>query len=144
MIRPWAPGDTERIELQPAQRYMTRFIDASTDLSHLADQGLAWTAEEDGRIIAIGGLIEEWAGRATAWTLISEHAGCRMPAIHRAVKRFLDAAPYRRIEAHVDVGFAEGVRWMRMLGFEMEGYMRAFRPDGEDMLLFARVRDERI
>jgi hypothetical protein len=46
---------------------------------------------------------------------------------------------YRRIEATVDVGFTEGERWMTLLGFEYEGLMRAYRPDGQDMLMFARV-----
>jgi RimJ/RimL family protein N-acetyltransferase len=56
------------------------------------------------------------------------------------VVEFLDNAPYRRIEATVDVGFKQGHRWIKMLGFELEGYMRAYRPDGADMLLYARVK----
>jgi len=40
----------------------------------------------------------------------------------------------------VDVGFKEGHRWIKMLGFELEGYMKAYRPDGADMLLYARIK----
>lgn len=75
-----------------------------------------------------------------AWALVSQDAGVHFAAIHRAVRRFLDVSEFRRIEAHVDVDFPQGARWMKMLGFEFEARMRGFRPDGADMLLFARVR----
>jgi hypothetical protein len=29
---------------------------------------------------------------------------------------------------------------VKMLGFEREGYMRAFNPDGRDAVLYARIR----
>ena len=102
--------------------------------------GLAWTAEDDGRVVMCGGLLPQWENRALAWALIGENAGAHFAMIHRHVKQFLTLCPYRRIEAHVDVGFAAGVRWMKMLGFELEAYKKAFRPDGPDMLEFVRIR----
>lgn len=119
---------------------MYGFGELDADLTHLADAGLAWTAEDDGEIIGIAGLAPQWENRAIAWALISASAGKRFQVIHRAVKRFLDVSPFRRIEANVDVGFEQGERWMKMLGFEYEGYLRAYRPDGADMLLFSRIR----
>ena len=82
----------------------------------------------------------QWENRATAFALLSDDSGPHFPAIHSAVVEFLDNAPYRRIEATVDVGFKQGHRWIKMLGFELEGYMKAYRPDGADMLLYARVK----
>lgn len=140
IVRPWMPGDSQRVVLQPAQHYMYGFQELNADLSHLSDAGLAWTAEHDGEVLGIAGLAPQWENRAIAWALISESAGKHFQVIHRAVKRFLDVSSFRRIEANVDVGFEAGERWMKMLGFEYEGYMRAYRPDGADMLLFARVR----
>jgi RimJ/RimL family protein N-acetyltransferase len=46
----------------------------------------------------------------------------------------------RRYESTVDVGFKQGHRFMKMLGFEVEGYLKAYRPDGADMVLYARVK----
>lgn len=140
IVRPWKIGDTEQIMLQPAQQYTGSIADLSMDLTPLSEQGLAWTVEHDGVVIGIGGLTPQWEHRAIVWALLAGDIGHHFIAIHRAVRRFLTDAPYRRIEAHVDVGFKEGVHWMKLLGFECEGYMRAFRPDGADMLLFARVR----
>ena len=140
IVRPWKIGDTERILIQPAQHYMRKFQEFSVDLTELSDAGLAWTVEEDDEILAIAGLAVQWENRAMAWALVSEGAGKRFVRIHAAVKRFLDAAPYRRIEATVDVGFTEGMRWMNLLGFRYEGCMAAYRPDGADMLLYARIK----
>jgi hypothetical protein len=119
---------------------MRAFQEMHTDLTDLSNAGLAWTAEDDGEILGIGGLIVQWENRATAWALVSAGAGKRFVRIHAAVERFLDVAPFRRIEASVDVGFIEGMRWMEMLGFEYEGLMVAYRPDGADMLLYARIK----
>jgi len=126
--------------LQPAQQYTGSIADLSMDLTPLSDKGLAWTVEHDEVVIGIGGLSPQWENRAIVWALLAADIGPHFPAIHRSVRKFLVHAPYRRIEAHVDVGFKQGVRWMKMLGFECEAYMKAFRPDGADMLLFARVR----
>lgn len=126
--------------IQPAQQYTGNVGDISHDLTPLSDLGLAWTGEADGRIIAIGGLLPEWHNRATAWTILSGDIGPHFSAVHRAVRNFLVRAPYRRIEAHVDVGFDAGIRWMKLLGFEFEVYLKAFRPDGADMLQFVRIR----
>lgn len=140
IVRPWKPGDSERVLLQPSQRYSGDLADVSQDLTPLSDAGLAWTVEAGNEVICCAGLLPQWSGRAVAWALVSQDAGAHFAAIHRAVKRFLDVSEFRRIEAHVDVDFPQGARWMKMLGFEFEARMRGFRPDGADMLLFARVR----
>ena len=140
IVRPWTMGDTVKIATQPAQQYLHRIVDVRADFTELANQGLAWTAEHNSKILAIAGVEPQWENRAIAFALIAESAGQFFPAIHKAVRDFLVRAPYRRIEATVDVGFEQGHRWIKMLGFEIEGYMKAYRPDGADMLLYARVR----
>lgn len=139
IVRPWTKGDTDRIVLQPAQWYLRAMVDAETDFSGMADQGLAWTAESDGRILGIAGMLPQWENRAIAWALLADNLDNQFLKIHTAVKRFIDVSGFRRIEATVDMGFPQGIRWMKMLGFEQEGIMRAYRPDGADMILFARI-----
>jgi len=140
IVRPWIVGDTESITMQSAQEYLTRIVDVRADFTELSDKGLAWTAEHDGVVLAVAGVEPQWENRATAFALISDSAGAHFRSIHAAVFDFLVMAPFRRIEATVDVGFKQGHRWIKMLGFELEGYMRAYRPDGADMLLYARIK----
>ena len=77
-----------------------------------------------------------------AWAYISNAAAKeRFLSVHRAVSRFLDMCYLQRIEMTVDCEFEEGHRWARMLGFNMEAErMVAYRPDGGDCSLYARVR----
>lgn len=141
IVRPWVKGDNERIELQEQQAYLTIVSNPSdVDLTALSEEGLAWTGEVDGQVMAMAGVIPQWSNRAIAWAMLSKHSGPHFIEIHRAVRKFLIHCPFIRVEAQVDVGFPEANRWMNMLGFELEGYMRAYRPDGADMLLYARVR----
>ena len=140
IVRTWRRGDTEAVELQSAQQYLRCIVDVRADFTELAEKGLVWTAEHDGAILGIGGVEPQWENRATAFALLSDDSGPHFPAIHSAVVEFLDNAQYRRIEATVDVGFKQGHRWIKMLGFELEGYMSSYRPDGADMLLYARIK----
>lgn len=139
IVRPWEEGDTERLVIQQSQEYMADIL-GDLDIEPLTIRGMAWVAEVDEGIIAIAGLAPQWKDRAVAWALISPAAGRHFLKIHREVRKFLTKAPFRRIEATVDVGFQPGHRWMKMLGFEPEGYLKAFRPDGGDQIMYARIR----
>lgn len=104
--------------------------------------GDARTALLDGRPIACAGVIELWPGRGYAWALLDRSSGRHMLPITRAVRGFLDSAPWRRVEMAVDAKFLAGCRWADLLGFvrETPAPMRAFAPNGADCFLYARVR----
>ncbi len=142
IVRPWEEGDTERLILQDSQSYMSLMLD-ELDLQPLAAENMAWSCELDEGIMGIGGIIPQWENRAIAWAMVSKEAGRCFLQIHKETKRQIDAAPFRRIEATIDVGFKPGHRWVEMLGFEMEGYLRHYRPDGGDQIMYARIKDVR-
>lgn len=102
----------------------------------------SFTGVVNGVPIACAGVLPMWAGRGMAWAFISKEAhGNNFMSVHRAVKRFLDNCYLQRIEMTVDSEFTEGHRWAHMLGFTLEcPRMRAYRPDGGDCALYARVR----
>jgi hypothetical protein len=141
IVRPWKKGDTERIDIQSAQQSGASLIDLSTDLTPWSDEGLAWTAEHEDQILACWGMIPQWQGRGVVWSILSKNCGPHFVVIHKSALSFLAGLDMRRLEAQVDVGFDQGVRWMRLLGFELESYKRAFRPDGADMLEFVRIAE---
>jgi hypothetical protein len=140
IVRPWQIGDTAKIEIQDDQQYLSNIIDMNRDLTYLSEANLLWTFVQDTRIMAVMDLEPQWEGRAVAWALISKHIGKHFAFVHKYVDNFITCSGFRRVEATVDVGFEQGHRWMRMLGFELEGYMRAYRPDGKDMILYSKVR----
>ena len=142
IITAFRPEHVRALELQDAQQYFAGHMTGAEYGRALAQSGQAFTALDGDRVIACSGCVEIWDNRAMAWALISRDAGRHMVGIHKAVAGFLAGAKWRRIEATVDVGFNAGMRWMALLGFKQETTepMRAYRPDGGDCYLFARVK----
>ena len=106
--------------------------------------GNAYTALLNDLPIGIAGVYEITEGRGMAWSHIDHDlAGPYMRQIHKATKDFLDMAmasgAYYRIEMAVLSSFEKGKKWASMLGFQYEGTLRHFTPQGEDHDLFSRV-----
>lgn len=131
MIVPFESDHVQMMDVQAAQR-------GEIDFSRL-DRKEAWTAVVDGRPICCAGLQEMWPGRAYAWALLAHDAGRYMVRLTRAIRSRLDCARFQRVEMAVAAHFAPGVRWARMLGFEMECKARKYMPDGGDAWIFVRV-----
>jgi len=138
-IVPFQPKHLELMVLQPAQTAFSNYFDPAYG-DALQKSGQCFTAIEDNHVYGCAGVIKQWDNRAIAWALLSAYAGRQFIRIHRAVQRFLDTTDFRRIEAFVDADFQEGHRWIQMLGFEREGYMKAFSPNGNDAVLYARIK----
>ena len=139
IVRDWRKGDVESIKVQDSQLDILSHMD-DLNIEPLAEMGVVWTIEQDNDIICVCGLAPQWTNRAVAWAVLSETAGKYFIKLHRIIKKLFNQVDYRRIEATVDINFKQGHRWMRMLGFEPEGYMKAYTPLGDDQILYARVR----
>lgn len=138
-VIPYRPEHLLKLQLQEGQAYGQSMLTPELAASLVGD--LTFTAMADGEPIAVGGVTPLWENRALAWTFIGENAGPHFVALHRAVRRVLDLAPYRRIEADTPCEFEQGHRWLRMLGFNLEAErMAAHRPDGGDSALYAKVK----
>lgn len=135
IIVPFQVEHLQGLRLQPAQAGSPLLAPEQAGLL-----GHAYTALSEGEPVACGGLYELWPGRALAWTYLGASVGREFVALHRTVKRHLELAPWRRVEAYVEAGFPQGHRWVRTLGFTLEGFLRGFMPDGKDMVLYSRVR----
>ena len=139
-VRPFKPDDLRQIDIQPAQRGHVSYL---TDEMLEAMAGLdAFTALVNDRPVMIGGLVHFWPGRAMAWSYLSASAGRHLAALTRATRRFLDLQVVRRLEMYVDDEFEAGHRWARLLGFNLEAKLEAFRPDGGDQCMYVRIRHD--
>jgi hypothetical protein len=139
IVVPYEPKHLDEMTMQPSQRYLRGFV--TPEAAAAVAKHPAYTAVCEGEILGCGGVVPVWQGRAIAWSFISNNAGPHFVAITRAVRKFLDDQPQDRIETTVDMEFADGHRWARMLGFKLEaGRMAKYRPDGGTCSLYARVR----
>lgn len=139
IIEPFKPEHIENLLIQPAQAFM-RPLMSNPDYGRTLAMGPAYSALEGGLVLGCAGVIPLWDNRAEAWALMGADLKRHFVRIHRAALRFLDGCPIRRIEAHCDADFCDAKTWLELLGFQYEGFMRAFTPDGRDALRYARVR----
>ena len=139
-IVPLEPRHLLEIRVQDAQRNCDVALRNETNAQELARAGPAFTALESEIPIACAGLAHCGSGRYLAWSVISPRGLERFGGIHRGVRRFLEIADYRRIEAVVDVEHEKAIRWIEVLGFEREGVMRKYTENGRDVYLYARLK----
>lgn len=139
-VIPFAAEHLDLLDIQEGQQYLRKFL--PLELRKALQGEYSYTALDGDRVIACAGLAPQWEGRAIAWAYLANDLGAlAMMKVHQAVLRFLEVAPFDRIEATVDLEFGPGHRWMRMLGFTVEApHMPKYRPDGGDSSLYARVR----
>lgn len=139
-IVPFEPHHLKNLLLQPSQAMMQPTLSDSSYAVALHQAGPGYSAVDGEVVFACGGLIQQWDLRAIAWALISAEAGKHFSLIHRTALRLFSEHKYRRIETAVSSEFEAGHRWAQMLGFEREGRMRAYTPDGRDCDLYARIQ----
>lgn len=139
VIRPFVPSDLLGFVVQPEQR-----SEATGDAATLAIQLMSGCAApvsaecDDGRVRLVGGIVgDSWAVALIA--LFAEDAGPWMLSIVRAVRAWLDDQAAHRIAMDVREDFEAGHRFARLLGFKAEGLMRAYGPNRENHMLYARI-----
>jgi RimJ/RimL family protein N-acetyltransferase len=109
-----------------------------------ANEGpFAWSAEVDHNVIACGGIGDLWEGVGEAWLLLGKEAVKHRIALCRVILEKLGGAllRYHRIQAHARTDFSLTHMFLRKLGFQVEGLMKAYYPDRMDAILYSIVRD---
>ncbi len=95
----------------------------------------------DGIVLGIAGVVPMWDNVGEAWAIFNPNIKERFLYMHRAVKRYLNTAPFKRIQMTVDCKFINGHRWARLLGFKKEAdKLEKYMPDGKDVSMYAMVR----
>lgn len=115
-----------------------RQIDAYAE--NLISAGPAYALVEGSEVWGCSGVCEIELHRAGAWALIHDDIGKRFFQFHKSVVSFLDDCGYARVELIAHDGHSKAERWAEMLGFEWEGCMQKYFPDGAMGNLYARVK----
>ena len=121
---------------------------ASSFYTHMAQmrvEGMSWSAEVDGRIVASAGLVPLWKGVAEAWMISSGDVGRHRIKVARQIRTMFDEVMWHRgiyrAQANIHHKFEKALRLAEWLGFENEGLMRRFGVEGDDYFRYARVKD---
>ncbi len=140
-MMPFKADDINEINPQPANISMANMLSREHWL-RIEQQRFSYTMRVEGRVVACTGVFEYWPGRGEVWAILDKDCKEEFLYIHKAAKRFFEVCPVNRIEATVELGFPEGHRWMRLLGFELEApVLKKYFPNGSDCSLYAKVRN---
>lgn len=142
-IVPYKPAHLGRVVPQAVQAGIAGRLDRATADS-LAFADCAFSAVAAGRIVGCAGIVPLWPGVGHAWAVLSDTALAEPLTLTRAVQRALArieaAQGLRRIQATVAEEHVAGRRWLAWLGFEVEGLMRNYGPQGTgDFWLYGRA-----
>lgn len=103
--------------------------------------GYAIMGERD--VVAVGGIHEMWPGVGEGWVILSRHAPKWKLSLARYAKTLfssiLATTGLHRVQASIHMGDPEAIRFATWMGFENEGIMYKFGPDGSDYYRMARV-----
>jgi len=106
-------------------------------------QGMSWSAEIDGTIVASAGLIPLWAGHAEAWMIGGDEIPRHAISVARQLRVMFDDVMWQhgiyRAQANIHCRFERAIRLAEWLGFEQEGLMRRFGAEGDDYFRYAKV-----
>lgn len=112
--------------------------------SRINEGPFSFSAISGNEVIACGGVRELWEGVGEAWALLGVGVIAHRISVARVMKLKLGEASdkFHRIQAHARMDFSIAHMFLRKLGFEEEGYMRAYYPDKMDAILYSIVEDK--
>ncbi|MEK9918071.1 MAG: GNAT family N-acetyltransferase [Pelagibacteraceae bacterium] len=104
---------------------------------------VGYTLVDDDRIIATAGVHIMWDGVAEGWLVMSKYSPEYGRTVARYAYRGFDSIMrdngLHRVQASISSLDPEAIRFARWMGFENEGIMEKFGPDGSDYYRMARV-----
>ena len=93
----------------------------------------SYTLEDDGKVLAVGGLILLTPSTAWAWVDLTDYAMPRIKTCYRVISDWMTmlakANNIRRLQAYIDPEFPQAVRLAEHLNFHREATMEKFIGD---------------
>ena len=135
-LKPLQPEDLERLKAEAVEG-MKSYPDF--------DYGqYAWSGWYGDVLVGAGGIRIYWEGVADGWLIISKNtpdeSKVKLVLLFRAkLNELMEQHGLWRVQAFIRSDFDKGISLIKALGFEYEGTMRKYAPDGTDMMIYAKV-----
>jgi len=142
-LRSFHPDDLNEMVTKPSQYMEHAWLLKQDWLQYWSIGGLGFSGVNSSRILFCGGCFPVWTGRSTAWFILDQDFD-RFDLLWmvKRIRSFLENSmpdTVRRIDATAREDFPPGGRMLEMLGFEAEGLMKQYGPDGASHHLYART-----
>lgn len=141
------PFKVEHLEVMNIRDYELnttfQIANAQIGLKVFEQSKTAGTIIYDGRVIAIMGLQELWPGVCELWVIPSVYLPEYALPFARTIRKALNSGildNYRRVQIQA-VDDKLHNRWLKFLNFKKEGTFKKFDQLGNDMNMWARVKE---
>jgi hypothetical protein len=122
-------------------------IGCSKDLIRLSkmnhDSLAVGFGESGGNLHGVAGSLRHWGGCSQLWAVFSKETEKYPLALTKICGALIDYAVDRqelkRVSVNVRTDYGQGNKFAKVLGFQLEGVMRRYLPDGADANLYARL-----
>jgi hypothetical protein len=100
---------------------------------------------DDGKALLVTGLVFYWNGVAENWCIVidrelmEKNAKSLVRDMHMMIDEARKGFKLHRIQCIVDSENVRDLRWATFFGFEPEGLMKKYGPDGKDYYRLART-----
>lgn len=140
------PTDIEKLSCQPQQ--LSDWTDVQHALAHMEPENLHqfcrtfWMTEP----VAIVGVFRKWGNHWAGFSVLGSYVVEHPMGFCRQYRRLLDSTfedfGMDRLEVTGRCDHPDILRWMRFLGFEVEGRLRRYGMHGEDAWILSRIRKD--
>jgi len=110
------------------------------------DYRTSYTALWNGIIVGVGGAAMLWKGVWEFWLILAKdskldgtHGIIAFDVIRKKVDEIIEENNIVRAQATARLDFPKAIEMLEALGFEREGLLRAYTPDGASVYRYARI-----
>ena len=132
--RKYLNDDIKKINIRPE--------DKGRGLEGNLENMIAVSFYDGDQIVGIVGASKINDNTCELWIMLDECSKKYIKEIYHYAFRYLDDVQryFERIQAITATGWSAAVHFLERLGFEKEGLMKKFGPDGDDYFLYGRIR----
>jgi len=140
-IIPFKAEHFDQIELRPEDEYTRTLPGYRDELEVLAEQGYSCTVLVDGVITGMGGIKRYHNGVGEGWVVFPAEAERYKWQIVRMTREALHKYEqgFHRVQAVARCNWNAAIHFLQILGFEIEGTLRKYGPDGSDYYMMSRI-----
>lgn len=138
------PEDMDNLALKDC--YSFAEIGASRELIAFGEKSpdsLCVSFGIDGKILGVAGSFKQWSGVSQLWALFSKEVDAYPIELTKVCQALIlyaaETQELRRVSLNVRYDYTKGNQFAQRLGFDFEGRMYGFFPDGGDASLYARL-----
>jgi hypothetical protein len=105
--------------------------------------GPCLSIKDGGTTLAVCGLVMPWPRMGELWGVVDLRAAQKpiasVKAFRKAVDFLIKHWNIRRCQCTVKSDLKRGIRMVQLLGFQVEGLLQGYGPDGADHFMYSRL-----